>query len=203
MQVTVVFPKGTVYHSADVNSKSAYITLFRKYVDMLENAGCKVEYCIEDELADDFLEEYCNKKMVTCIPKTEFAFARQYREHVQVSDYICNLLDTVECKAPNVTDKFRVPIHLASTDREAYFKQRIESFRKKLRYSTDNYLSNSRNVLMFIAGNGRDRCTPVRLGVKQGDGRLVIEVNVDSGIATSYYGGQYITEDYLPTILSM
>jgi hypothetical protein len=64
-------------------------------------------------------------------------------------------------------------------------------------------LKSKKAVLMFRADNGLDRYTALRETVIQGDGRLCIEVNINSNMAVSYYGGVFIQEEYLPTILAM
>jgi hypothetical protein len=133
----------------------------------------------------------------------DIAFFNVYQNRVDLQPYVFRAFESLKNYSGCSDKKFTVPITLLKEDREAYINKRIEAYHKRLRSDTDCMLKSKKAVLMFRADNGLDRYTALRETVIQGDGRLCIEVNINSNMAVSYYGGVFIQEEYLPTILAM
>lgn len=205
MKVTVVFPKASCYEGKGLDTQRIYSALIKKYLNMLKDCNCQIEYLLEDKLARDFICEVgiVNPKVVTCISKSDIEFFNNYRDLIDLQPYMYSEFSSVENFAGDVEKKYMVPITLLRENRDAYISKRIETYRKRLRASTDALLLSRKNVFMFRSENGLDRATALRDTIAQGDGRLCIEANINSNMAITYYGGTFMQEEYLPTILSM
>lgn len=205
MLVTVLFPKLTSYVGKGIDTQRTFNDIFKRYIGLLTNANCSIEVLVEDELALMQLKSMGvnSIKYITCIGKSDISFVNSFPGQVNIGMNTLLLHGNAECVAGDVEKKFIVPISLVKEDREAYMSKRTDAFWKRVRLATDNLVSTRKNVLMFRMNNNNDRCIPVRETVSMGDGRLCIEVDMRSGVAISYYGGTYITEDLLPAILSL
>jgi hypothetical protein len=205
MKITVVFPKASCYYGKSLDTQRIYSALFKKYLDMLAECNCQVEYLLEDDLAMDFMKDYtfANARIVTCVSPSDIKFFDNYRDLIDLNSRVYQAYNSTENYAGEFEKQYTVPITLIREDREAYIDKRVEVYRKRLRLATDAMLKSRKAVLMFRADNGLDKATALRDTVVNGDGRLCIEVNINSNMAVTYYGGTFLQEEYLPTILSM
>jgi hypothetical protein len=153
----------------------------------------------------DFMKDYtfANARIVTCVSPSDIKFFDNYRDLIDLNSRVYQAYNSTENYAGEFEKQYTVPITLIREDREAYIDKRVEVYRKRLRLATDAMLKSRKAVLMFRADNGLDKATALRDTVVNGDGRLCIEVNINSNMAVTYYGGTFLQEEYLPTILSM
>lgn len=204
MKVLLVFPKAQCYDNKDDNTQRKYLDIFKKYVKMLDDAGCKLTIQLEDKLAFDVLNSLQIKpdEIVTCYSPSDVEFLRTYGDD-ELTDYVLiNYTDTV-AKHYDVEKKYTVDPTLIAKGRETYLKKRMDVYRKRYKESLNTLINESTNVLQFTVNSMNDRGNAIRTTVKQGDGRLCIEVDLDIGRCFAYYGGEFITEDIIPTILSL
>ena len=206
MNVLVVFPKAECYVGKSIDVKRIYDNTMNKYIAMLKEAKCSIEYLLEDELAGMMLKDYpCElvSKYKTCIAPSDIKFFFNYKDAIKFPSYVYEHYDKCESYTYESEAKYTVPIELVRESKELYMEKKIEACRKRLRYATDKFIKEHKNVLMFRMDNNTDRCTALRDTIVEGDGRLCIEVNLNSNLAVPYYGGVYIPENHLPTILSL
>jgi hypothetical protein len=205
MKVTVVFPKASCYDGKSLDTQRIYGDVFRKYLNMLSECNCSVEYMLEDKLAGDFLKDFKFKdsKVITCVSQSDIKFFNDYRDLVDLQPNVYQEYFNAENNSGVVEKQYTVPINLIRENREEYIRKRVEVYRKRRRVASDILLRSRKAVLMFRADNGTDWVSALRSTIADGDGRLCIEVNINSNGAIAYYGGAYLQEDYLPTVLSM
>lgn len=204
MDITLVFPKAQCYDNKDDNTQRIYNGVFKKYVKMLNDAGCRFEIQLEDKLAFDILGEMriTPNKVISCISPSDVEFLRKYPDIDTLPDRVLvNYTDTEKC-VYDVEKKYSVSPNLVKEGREKFFAKRTEIYRKRYKEAFNRMLMERMNVLQFRTDTASDRGNAVSSTVHQGDGRLCMEVHL-SGRCTSYYGGVFIPEDTLPTILSL
>lgn len=204
MDITLVFPKAQCYDNKDDNTQRTFNGVFKKYVKMLDDAGCRFEIQLEDKLAFDILTEMGIKpnKVITCISPSDIEFLRKYPEIDTLPDRVLiGYSDTEKCTY-DVEKKHSVSPTLVREGKEKFFAKRTEIYRKRYKEAFNKMLSSRTNVMQFRTDTASDRGNAISSTVKQGDGRLCIEVHL-SGRCTSYYGGVFVPEDTLPTILSL
>lgn len=205
MVVTIIFPKPQYYFGKDVNTQRIYRATFKKYIELLVKHNCTIEYFLEDEIAKTLLEELNVKdvKCISCLAPSDVLFSKQYPTLFELPEYIHQEYDYVQKFNYDVEQRYMVPHALLRESKEAYLQKRAEIARKRLRIATDRYLSYRSHVLQVRANNNIDRTTPIRDTIEMGDGRLCIEVSPDSNVCTTYYGGVFIPEDMLDSVLSI
>ena len=205
MTVTIIFPKPQYYFGKDINTQRIYRATFKKYIELLVNANCHIEYFLEDEIAKTLLEELGIKDCtcITCLTQSDISFSEQYPTLFELPEYVRREYSGVKSYTYDVEKKYVVPPSLIREGKDVYLQKRADIARKKLRVATDKYLQGRMAVLQFRANNNVDRTTAIRETIMTGDGRLCIEVSPDSNTCVPYYGGVYIPEDMLPSILSI
>lgn len=205
MNVLLVFPKAQCYDNKDDNTQRRYIDVFKKYVKMLDDAGCTLTVQLEDKLAFDVLDVLgiSPYRVVTCYSPSDIEFLRMYSDIEQLSSRLLVSYTETEKKHYDVEKKYIVDPTLITKGKDVYLKKRIEIYRKRYKEALNKLISEHTNVLQFTVNSMNDRGDAVRTMIRQGDGRLCVEVDLDTGRCFAYYGGAYITEDMLPTILSL
>ena len=165
----------------------------------------RIEYFIEDKIARNLLLELGapNTKALSCVTPSDVTFSQQYPSLFEMPEYIVQEYDSAEKYLYDVERKYVVSPALIKEGKEVYLKKRADTAKKRLRLATDKYLSEKKCVIQFRANSNMDRTTPLRETITTGDGRLCIEVDIENGLCTTYYGGVYIPEDMIEQILSM
>lgn len=205
MKVTVIFPKSQYYYGKDINTQRIYRSIFKKYIELLVKCNCTIEYFLEDEIAKNLFEELdIVTNCVTCLTNSDLSFSEQYPDLFELPSYIRKYYSDVQSFVYDMDTKYVIPpTYIRDKGKEAYLEKRAEIARKKLRTATDRYLSEKNCVMQFRANNNVDRTTAVRETISTGDGRLCIEIAPDANSCVAYYGGVYVPEDLLESILSM
>lgn len=205
MNILVIFPKEQCYTLKSLSLQRRYRERFIQYIKLLSEHGCRLEILLEDQLAYDMLNA-CGiipYKVSTCLSKADIAWIEKYPDIDGFSsrvfmDYpVANLVSYPECS------KFTTPLSALKEGKSVYYKKRVEEYRKRYSYTINRYISDCTNIMQFRVNGPMDRGCPVKTTVHQGDGRLCIEVGMDNGSVASYYGGVFIPEESLPTILSL
>lgn len=206
MKVLVIFPKPQCYALKDMSVQRAYREKFMKYINLLSGHNCAIEVLLEDQLAFDMLNAAQVKpsKVSTCLTKSDLDWIEKYPEIEELSGRVYGDYSTAEDATYDANSKHVVPLTtLMKEGKSAYYKARVLAYHKRYRYAIDKHVSNATNVLQFRVDGPMDRSIAVRETVKPGDGRLCIEVGLNTGFVQSYYGGAFIQEEHLPMILSL
>lgn len=205
MKITIIFPKSGCYALKDLNEKRILKERFMKYLAIVKAAGCAVECLLEDTLAHDMLFDANIEptKIVSCITQSDIGLLQQYDDIEDLEDYVFSSYPTVEHILFDTEKKYTVPLTALKEGKAAYIKRRVQNYRKSYSYCIGRYISECKNILQFRTGNSMDRGCAVSTTSKQGDGRLCVEVNMSNQTTSVYYGGVFIQEDMLPTILSL
>lgn len=206
MKVFVLFPKAACYDRKDTVTQRQLSTIFNEKLSMLVNCGCTIQYLLEDKLAHEFISKlnYDRVECVTGLPETDYTFLiRNTDEDDPLEQYVFNMYNTVQKIDDGVGSKNVVDPRLLMTDKEQYYIQRKLCYKKRRRDITDHILKQSHNVLVFRAGNVSDRSMDATQTIAEGDGRLVIQVDLQYNTTTCYYGGVFIPSDMVGSILSL
>lgn len=205
MKVLLILPKAHCYDNKDDNTQRRYIDVFKKYVKMLDDAGCPIIVTLEDKLAFDVLKslEMTPDKVVTCISPSDFELIRKYPDIEELDNSVFINYSSTQVADYDMERKYPVSPTLISKGAKAFFDARIKIYRKRYKAALNQLIHESTNVMQFRINGQSDRGNAVSTDVRQGDGRLCIEIDVAGERCTAYYGGAYIPEDMLPTILSL
>lgn len=205
MRIFVVFPKPNCYVGKDIKDQRIYKERFLKYLSLVKEAGASVEILLEDKLANDMLFEAGIEpaRVISCISTADISLLDKYRNIEDLDEYVYATYSTVQQCCYDAVSRYTVPITKLKEGKSAYFNAMVKNYRKRYNYALNRYISEFPNVLQFRTDNSMDRGSAVKTTVSEGDGRLCIEVNMSNGTVASYYGGLFITEDLLPSILSL
>lgn len=205
MNILLVFPKAQCYDNKDSNTQRMYIDVFKKYVKMLDDAGCSLIVQLEDKLAFDVLSVLgiTPARTVTCISPSDLEFLRLYSDIEKLEDRVLINYSTTEQCTYDMEKKYIVEPTLIAKGKAVFLNKRAEIYRKRYKASLNKLINETTNVMQFRINGASDRGNAVSTIVHQGDGRLCIEIDIDAGRCISYYGGAFIPEDMLPTILSL
>lgn len=205
MKVLVIFPKPQCYTLKDMAIQRTYREKFLKYIKLLSDNGCSLEVLLEDQLAYDMLQMVGVKPYMvsTCITKSDLDWIEKYPDIEDLSQRVFGDYASANKVLYDADSKFIVPLTMMKEGKAAYYKARVLAYHKRYRYTIDRYVTDSINVLQFRLDGPMDRSVAVRNTVRDGDGRLCIEVGLNTGFVQSYYGGVFVQEEYLPTILSL
>ena len=205
MNVLVVFPKKECYINKPLSTQRVLREKFVKYLTLLKDAKCGIDILLEDSLAYDFCHELGIKPrvMYTCITNSDLEWIKRYPEMGDVSSRILADYPLAEKMVYDSDTKYLVPTSLMREGTMVYVRKRIDAYHKKYIYAINRLLRDTKNVLQFRVDNNMDRGAAIHTSVTEGDGRLCIEVGLNTGVSTVYYGGTYIQEDLLPTILTL
>ena len=205
MNILLIFPKSQCYDNKDDNTQRRYIDVFKKYVKMLDDAGCAITVTLEDKLAFDVLGVLgiTPAQVVTCYSPSDIEFLRMYPDVEKLSDRVLVNYSETEKRHYDIEKKYIVDPTLIRKGKVAYLNKRTEIYRERYKEALNKLIAEHTNVMQFTVNSMNDRGDAVRTIVKQGDGRLCIEVDLGIGRCLAYYGGVYVEEDMLPTILSL
>lgn len=207
MDILVVFPKAECYVGKSLDTQRIYRATVKKYVSILDEANCNVECLLEDELGRLLLPEMYHIARLnfnkTCISENDITFFASMQDYLDLPAEIYQEWHGAECYAYDSAKRYTVPIELIREDRNKFMDKKVDVYRKRLRYATDKFIAAHKNVLMFRMDNGTDRATALRETIVEGDGRLLIEVNLNSNMAVTYYGGVFLPETNIKTIISL
>lgn len=205
MVVLAISPKVQFYSSKGVNSQRTYRSIYKKYLDMLAENNVSIVCLLEDALTVGMLDEleYPDVSYVTCISKQDMEFFMKYPEFYELPPYFTTMYDKASERLYGFDKKYQVPPTLMREGKEVYFKARTDNAKKRISKARDMLIEQSKNIIQFRADSNMDNIKPLRDQVGLGDGKLCIEVALSSGSCVTYYGGTYIPDDVIPSILSL
>lgn len=205
MKVTVVLPKPQCYVSKDMGTQRVLKERFMKYLKLLSDCNCPVEILLEDTLARTMLFDagITPARVVTCITPSDINLIQKYPHIEEMESYVFSYHKDTEKMIYDSETKYDVPLSVMKEGKNIYFTKRVQAYRKRYSYSINRYLAECQCVMQFRTDSSTDRGSAVKATAKNGDGRLCIEINMSNQTVSSYYGGVFITEDILPTILSL
>lgn len=201
----IIFPKIMFYTGKNSDEQRSYERIIKSNLDIVYNAGFKAQILLEDEYARTALARYDNfpVDIKTCICPTDCNFINQYPEVEELDNQFFEKYSFTDKICYNVEKDYTVPMTLLKQGKEVYFKKRCDIYRKRYKKAIDTLISRSSYVMQFLINSKCNRGVPVSTTISQGDGRLCIEVHLDSGLFVGYYGGMHIDEDMLKTILTL
>lgn len=206
MKVFVLFPKASCYDRKDTETQRRLSSIFMDYIKRLMDANTKIIYLLEDKIARDIIQRtgYTNVECITAIPMYDLQYLMNNPDDDDpIEDYVFHNYPNTKCVAGDIGKKYDVDIKLMLTDKEQYMIKRKDCYKKRRREIIDTLVSQYYNVMLFRANTNLDRCADATENIKQGDGKLVMQVDINFGNIIIYYGGIYIQEDMLPSILSL
>ena len=205
MQMLMISPKVQFYSGKGVNSQRTYRSYYKKYLDLLAEHNIQIVCLLEDALTVGILNEleYSNVSYVTCISKQDMEFFMKYPEYYELPTYFSEMYEKASERLYGFDKKYQVPPTLMREGKEVYFKARTDSAKKRISKARDMLIEQTKNIIQFRADSNMDNIRPLRESVELGDGKLCIEVALSSGTCVSYYGGSYIPDDIIPSILDL
>ena len=133
--VTVLFPKASAYINKGLEEKRILDSIFDKYMKMLIDNNCFIEYLLEDDLARNYFSRvsYKKKRAIACVCKEDYVFFNSMRDKLDLSDKFYEEYETSTKLESGVASKYKTPMELMFKDRESYISQRVSNFAKRQR----------------------------------------------------------------------
>ena len=210
MRLTVLTPRVLLDESKlstdEARSKKAIID---KWFDIIAESNAQVEYLLEDE----FMREYVKTRSLenpiisTQLKEEDIVFRKAIKNtelsmYSYVSDETLSLWDKRFVRKVNLKRSVPIPVLRQFKDKDTWLQARSDYAVKLHRLRLTEYLRNQEAVLIFRAIRD-NMCPSLKDDVRIGDGRLYIEVDLTNGVASTYYGGQWIQPEYVKTILNL
>lgn len=205
MMVTVLFPKAQAYNNKGLEEKRFIDSVFNKHMKKLMDAGCLIEYLLEDELARAYFDKvtYAKTRMITCVSDADIIYFANYQDAIDLSPIVYEEFKSTPNYSFNMSAKYDVPFELLMQDKQKYQKEKVSSYYKRVRRSVELLIANRKSILMFDAGAINNRCQPLSNITTIGDGKLLMQVDLSNDVEVNYYGGVFIEADMVPQILSI
>lgn len=202
MKVLVMFPKASCYINKSFDVQRIYRAYFKEWIKFLIDNGCSIEYMLEDSLAREILKEMnVDANCVTCICPSDIQFFMTQQGWVDIPDYVYAEYTSAVPKIGDTEKKLSVPFYVLKEGNEVFLNKKSECCKKRIRTATDAYVRESKNVLMFATNAQTNRCTELSEQASMGDGRLLMEFYLEKGFMNCYYGGAYLPQEYLTTVI--
>ena len=207
MRVVVSFPKLASYEGRGADTVRTHDAIYKEYLDILVKANVVLEYFIEDTLAVKMIERYGLADKIRTVKLTytcpaDLTFADQQRDLVNLPDNVYSEYSDAKCIVSESDRKTAVPITLLREDRDKYIKERVKLLEKRSKEALNEYVSNRETALQFRTDSSMDRGTAVCNSASMGDGKLRIEIHLNGNPPKIFYGGVYVTKDYLEPLLN-
>ena len=188
-KVYVVLPKITTYIHKEEKWKRWIESNVNQWVLNMNDLKLDINCFLEDDLAYELLKEEKEISWVSVLGTADCNFIRNY------SPLYFEKYETVNCK--KVTDslivqarkKYKPPTN--HHNELEYSKARLAVLNNRMRYIVNKVLEVCPFVVYVDSGNSY--CSPPASHL--GDGKMVIKVNVISGITTYMFGGIPISEE--------
>lgn len=206
MSVLVVFPRPSVYEGKGIDAQRIMRKSIVKYLTMIKDANVKVEYFIEDRLAHNFIKQVgiSNVRLLTSVCQKDSTVINKYPLlYDNLPEDYGTLYNLAEYVAIGFDSLYIPDFELMLTDMKSYQSKEVDGYYRRVKEGMQDYINKSMTVFNFRADNNSDRCKKLQDTVVIGDGRLCVDVSLNSNLTTVYYGGVYITEDNIPVILSL
>ena len=206
MKVFVLFPKASCYERKDTGTQRKLMEIFINYINKLVETNTTIIYLLEDKIAYDLIQKigYANVECVTAIPQYDFQYLlRNEDSDDPIESYVYNLYPNTKCVAGDIGSEYDVDMKLMITDREQYDIKRKDCYKRRKRKILDCLTHRYNNVMLFRGNTNVDRCSDMTEDIKQGDGKLIMQVDINYGTIAVYYGGTYIPDNMLTSILSL
>lgn len=208
MNLLVVFPKVQYYVRKDTDSIRIMRNTFSTVLRSLSDAGVKFSVLAEDALMQVVFKDLdiWYDKVIRVLSDRDVDFVKKYlmdNEELSPMISIVNAATFVDTKAD---DHIKTPLITEYVTRgglDAWLVDRTEAVFKHKRYAIDHLLEKQMAVLSFRSNTNMDSCTSIIEKSYMGDGKLYIEVDIESGMQTIRYGGVAIGLDDAKMILSL
>ena len=210
MRLTVLSPRRLLDEdklSSDASRNMKEV--FDKWFDVFFNTGVTIEYFIEDDFSREYLKSKGYEKVIASsqLHEEDIAFRKS------VSDSSLSITSLISEKTLKEWDKryvreslekrkIPIPILRQYRSRDEWIAARSDYSVKMQRMRLTEYIKTVEAVAVFRAPSN-NMCPSLKDEVKVGDGRLYLEIDITTGIASAYYGGCWVEADFVKTILSL
>lgn len=186
----MILPKLSSYENKEEIVKMAIRELVGDWYTKLHNEGFTITCLAEDLLAFELLNGRDDVEWQTTLSMGDRMFwlssqiGNDPYEDIEVKQKYKSLITEARNKIANKADGF---------DRlsDEYSKKRIECLRDRIRYVADNIVKKSHLCIYFNANN--NFCAKPE--PREGDGKLIISVSLNTGVGEIYYGGYAISTE--------
>lgn len=202
--MVIIFPKKSFYTSKSLEGQRIARDRVKKYLDLFCQNDIQFTRLLEDELASDFFNEYSiPAKVITAIQKSDYVFMTQYPDRFDISQDVLAQYNNTELFEYSVEDQFKVDDNLMFKDLEGYLTKSTDAVRKRHRLVVSKLLERNPSACVFDGNVQTNMCTLPSSIATVGDGKLYIEVELQSNQTRIYFGGVYIPEDEIGNILKV
>ena len=205
MRILVVCPKVDSYAFKDTETKRIMRSIYKDWIEFILTDNTKVRCFSEDLLTCMWMRDFQIPDVgyLTTLNKNNQAYLDLYSDRFpEWKHYVETIGDAREVSIP-LSDKIVIPSPLQYKVKDEYITAKLESIRTIIKYRITEYIKTSDAVLMFRAGGNQDTYPSLLKHMRDGDGRLLIEVDVKTGDAQCYYGGTYLDKDTVKTLIEM
>lgn len=200
----VIFPKESFYRDKPVEFQRIVADRVKQYLDMLSRNNVTITCLLEDCMAHEFLKDYKGTyKVITAITKPDYVFIMQYPDKFDIPKVVLDHYDGVQPFNCSAEKQYVVDDNLMFTDLQKYMEKSVDAVRKRHRYAINKLIEWNKAVLVFDGNHQTNMCSLPSSSIELGDGRLCIEVKLNGNSTLVYYGGVYVPEDQLETIIKI
>ena len=198
LNVLVVCLDKASYDSAKITDKVKYINVMNKHLKNLSELGCCINYVAHDDVAIELLNNLGidNKRCINVVPEIERVCSEKffYEDEIIPKDLLNRISESVEVK----TSRYKLVKATEFKNKDEYLAERKKALKYNVKVATDEYVKSKDIVLYFGDSN---LCWDPTHSNFAGDGKTIISVNVKTGIINNYYGGMWVDNDTMKSIL--
>ena len=202
MKVNVIFPNKVAYESKDINTQRDFRNTFKEWLEFLVGTKADIYTIYEDEFAHDMLNELnILHKAVSIMDASDKKFIEFKNADLHiVEDYFLD--ETPDEVVTPYIRKIDIPNVATYKDKSKWVEDRLEVARQRLKLSCQWYVNNCDVIVMFMC-NRQNYVKSPKLKSYLGDGKLIVEVHLDTKMIDIVYGGVSIDKETLKTILEL
>jgi hypothetical protein len=116
---------------------------------------------------------------------------------------IVNTWDTAKFVDMHPEEKYPLPLPFKYPNLNDWKEARISNIEDCIKFAANRYIRESEATVMFRGGGNQDTYSSLLKSIYEGDGRLYIEVDLNTGTVMSYYGGVYVDLDTVKMLVGL
>lgn len=204
MRVLMVCPKIESYALKDTETIRLMRATYKKWIEFVQQSGGTLRCFIEDNLACEIVKDLQieNVEYLTVMTRGYKVFLDSYKGKVYPEwDRITQMVPDAKLIEVSTKDRFPIPMVSQFTSREEYNTAKFEQINNASKLAISRFIKMTNAILMFRAGGNQNTFSSLLKHMHDGDGKLLMEVDLESGICSSYYGGTYLDNEVVKTII--
>lgn len=204
MRVLIVCPKIESYALKDTESIRRIRATYKKWIEFIQSSGGILRCFVEDNLACELINDLQIKDVeyLTVMTHGYRVFLDSYKDKTYPEwSRITQMVSDAKLIDISTKDRFPIPLVSQFSSREEYNIAKFDQINNATKLAMSRFIKTTGAVLMFRAGGNQNIFSSLLKHMHDGDGKLLMEVDIESGICNSYYGGTYLDNEVVKTII--